>query len=58
MKKKISAFEYAMNNAINRSDLNENCEPRTKQEEAAIIEEELVDQLSRMRNATTGEPII
>ena len=56
--KKISAFEYAINEAINRPDLNENCEPRTKQEERVLIEDDLKMQLSKMRNATTGEPLL
>jgi len=57
-KKKISSFEYAMNKAIDRHDLNENCEPRTWQEEEALTNKHLMEQLGKMRNATTGDPLL
>jgi hypothetical protein len=55
--KKISSFEYALFEALDRHDLIEGCEPRTPQEEKNAANEKLRDQLKTFRNATTNEPL-
>lgn len=57
MTKEISSFEYAFNNIIN-PELNKGLEPRTEAEENELLEKDLKEQLGKMRNATTGEPLI
>jgi hypothetical protein len=55
--KKISSFEFALNNAVGRSDLNQGVEPRTRFEEEQAANKRLEQQLSRFNNATTGQPL-
>ena len=56
-KKKINSFEFALNEAIGKPDLNENCEARTLQEEEDNANETLREQLKSFNAASTGEPL-